>query len=121
MKDEYREAISHLATAVSIVTTRHNGRPIGMTASAVCSLSLEPVMLLVCIASRLPSHDAIADSGRFAVNVLPEGSEKLALQFARPAPDKFSGLRLLDDHEVPVLREALAHFVCELHERIPGG
>jgi 3-hydroxy-9,10-secoandrosta-1,3,5(10)-triene-9,17-dione monooxygenase reductase component len=121
MQDEYREAIAHLATAVSIVTTRYDGKPVGMTASAVCSLSLEPVMVLVCIASRLPSHDAISQSGRFAINVLPEGSENLALNFARPSPDKFSGVRLLDDHEVPVLRDALAYFVCELHERIPGG
>jgi flavin reductase (DIM6/NTAB) family NADH-FMN oxidoreductase RutF len=52
----FREAIAHFATGVTIVTTAHEGRPAGMTASAVCSLSLDPVLLLVCIDNRLTTH-----------------------------------------------------------------
>jgi flavin reductase (DIM6/NTAB) family NADH-FMN oxidoreductase RutF len=55
----FREAISHFATGVTVVTTVHDGRPAGMTASAVCSLSLDPVLLLVCVDNRLPTHTAI--------------------------------------------------------------
>jgi flavin reductase (DIM6/NTAB) family NADH-FMN oxidoreductase RutF len=117
----FREAISHFATGVTVITTIHEGAAAGMTASAVASLSLDPVLLLVCIDNRLPTHGAIEASRRFVVNVLGEGQEDLALKFARPAPDKFAGVALRRDHELPVLEAAIAHFVCDVHERFPGG
>jgi len=117
----FREAIAHFATGVTVITTMYEGRPAGMTASAVASLSLEPVLLLVCINNRLPTHSAIETSRRFVVNVLGEGQEELALRFARPAPDKFAGVPLIEGEELPVLQEAIAHFTCDVHERFPGG
>jgi flavin reductase (DIM6/NTAB) family NADH-FMN oxidoreductase RutF len=117
----FREAISHFATGVTVITTVHEGRPAGMTASAVASLSLDPILLLVCIDNRLPTHGAIESSRRFVVNVLGEGQETLALQFARPSEDKFAGIELKTDHDLPVLDAAIAHFVCDLQERFPGG
>jgi flavin reductase (DIM6/NTAB) family NADH-FMN oxidoreductase RutF len=116
----YREAIAHFATGVTVITTLREGVPAGMTASAVASLSLDPVLLLVCISNRLPTHEAIEQSRAFVVNVLGEGQEELALRFARPAPDKFAGVALRD-HPLPVLEAAIAHFVCDVHERFPGG
>jgi flavin reductase (DIM6/NTAB) family NADH-FMN oxidoreductase RutF len=117
----FREAISHFATGVTVITTISEGKPAGMTASAVSSLSLDPVLLLVCISHKLPTHTAIEQSKRFVVNVLGEGQEELALHFARPAPDKFAGVALKPDHELPVLEEAIAFFVCDVHERFGGG
>ena len=117
----FREAIGHFATGVTVITTLHDGRPAGMTASAVASLSLDPVLLLVCIANKLPTHTAIEGARGFVVNVLGEGQEDLALRFARPAPDKFAGVALDSDHELPVLADAIAHFVCDVHESFPGG
>ncbi len=117
----FREAIAHFATGVTVITTLHEGKPAGMTASAVASLSLDPVLLLVCINNRLPTHDAIEGSRRFVINVLGEGQEELALRFARPSPDKFAGVPLKADSELPVLEDAIATFVCDLHERFPGG
>jgi flavin reductase (DIM6/NTAB) family NADH-FMN oxidoreductase RutF len=92
-----------------------------MTASAVASLSLDPILLLVCINNRLPTHGAIEASRRFVVNVLGEGQEDLALRFARPAPDKFAGVPIVAGSDLPVLEAAIAHFVCDVHERFPGG
>ena len=117
----FREAIAHFATGVTVITTIHDGRPAGMTASAVASLSLDPILLLICINNRLPTHEAIEASRRFVVNVLGEGQEDLALRFARPADDKFAGVPLVTDRELPVLEQAIAHFVCDVHERFPGG
>jgi flavin reductase (DIM6/NTAB) family NADH-FMN oxidoreductase RutF len=117
----FREAIAHFATGVTVITTLYEGRPAGMTASAVASLSLDPVLLLVCINNRLPTHGAIEASRRFVVNVLGEGQEDLALRFARPVPDKFVGVALDPKSELPILSDAIAHFVCDLHERFPGG
>ncbi len=117
----FREAISHFATGVTVITTLHQGRPAGMTASAVASLSLDPVLLLVCINHKLPTHQAIDASRRFVVNVLGEGEDELALHFARPSPDKFASVDLKPGHELPILARAIAYFVCDVHERFPGG
>jgi flavin reductase (DIM6/NTAB) family NADH-FMN oxidoreductase RutF len=117
----FREAISHFATGVTVITTLSEGRPAGMTASAVASLSLDPILLLVCISNRLPTHTALEESKRFVVNVLGEGQERLALQFARPSPDKFASVPLKPDRDLPVLEEAIAWFDCDVQERFPGG
>jgi flavin reductase (DIM6/NTAB) family NADH-FMN oxidoreductase RutF len=117
----FREAIAHFATGVTVITTLQDGRPAGMTASAVTSLSLDPVLLLVCVNTALPTHEAIESSRRFVVNVLGEGQEALARHFARPSEDKFAGIELRTDNELPVLADAIAHFVCDVHERFPGG
>lgn len=120
-KAAFCAAIAHFATGVTIVTTTHEGRPVGMTATAIASLSIDPVLLLVCVDRGLPTHEAIETSGRFVVNVLGEGRQKLALQFARPAENKFAGVDLDPRCDLPVLRDAIAHFVCDLSECFPGG
>jgi 3-hydroxy-9,10-secoandrosta-1,3,5(10)-triene-9,17-dione monooxygenase reductase component len=117
----FREAVSLLATGVTVVTTTTAGRPAGMTASAVCSLSLDPVALLVCISAHLPTHKALEESGSFAVNVLGEGQEGLARRFATPDVDRFAGVALRDDRPLPVLADAIATFECRVAERFPGG
>jgi flavin reductase (DIM6/NTAB) family NADH-FMN oxidoreductase RutF len=120
-QQRFREAISLFATGVTVITTTTPEGPAGMTASAVCSLSLEPIQLLVCVSKHLPTHAALERAGRFAVNVLGEGQEQLALRFARPSPDKFAGVPLRPDCDPPVLRDAIAHFLCDVSERLPGG
>ena len=117
----FREAIAHFATGVTVITTLHEGKPTGMTASAVASVSLDPVLLLVCIDNRLRTHTAIEASRCFVVNVLGEGQEELARRFAQASPDRFEGLALREGRELPILADAIAHFVCDVHERFPGG
>jgi flavin reductase (DIM6/NTAB) family NADH-FMN oxidoreductase RutF len=117
----FRDAISLFATGVTVITTATADGPAGMTASAVCSLSLEPVQLLVCISTRLPTHRALERGAAFAVNVLGERQRDLALRFARPAADKFAGVPLREEGALPLLRDAIAHFVCDVAERLPGG
>src|SRR2546427_6203756 len=110
----YRQAIAHFATGVTVVTTVADGRAAGMTASAVCSVSLRPVLLLVCVSNRLPTHEALDNSRRFAVNVLAEGDDDLARRFATPAPDKFEGVPLKEGFDLPVISDAMAYFICDL-------
>lgn len=117
----FRQAISRFTTGVAVITTRTADGPAGMTASAVASLSMAPLQLLVCIGSQLPTCQAIVESGRFAVNVLGEGQQHLATRFATRRPDKFAGVRLRDDSDTPVLADAIAHFVCAVGSALPGG
>jgi 3-hydroxy-9,10-secoandrosta-1,3,5(10)-triene-9,17-dione monooxygenase reductase component len=121
LQHRYRHAIGRFATGVTVITTRDGERLAGMTASAVASLSLDPPTLLVCVNRRVPTHMALERSCRFGVNVLGEGDEHLALRFARPAEDKFAGLGVGFEHDVPLLACAIARFVCDVRERLPGG
>jgi len=118
----YRKSIGSFAAGVTVITTKLDGVPYGMSASSVASLSLDPILLLVCVKTTLPTHSAIESRGRFAVNILGEGQENLAYKFARPSEDKFQGVKI-EDHEssIPLLADAIAFFVCEVDQRLPGG
>lgn len=119
--DQYRRAMSLLATGVTVVTTTTRDGPAGMTASAVCSLSLEPPKLVVCVQTSLPTHAALLASRTFAVNVLGEGQVEIARRFATPGVDRFAGVPLRGGLPAPVLRDAIAFFLCDVDERHPGG
>lgn len=121
LAEAYRLAISHFSTGVAVISTRTEAGPAGMTASAVASLSIDPLQLLVCIKTDLPTRHAIEEAGTFAVNVLGEGQQQLAVQFATPRPDKFAGVELREEYDVPVLGLSIAHFVCRVNAAIPGG
>ncbi|WP_344217083.1 flavin reductase family protein [Kribbella sancticallisti] len=113
--------MARFTTGVTIVTTSTPNGPAGMTASAVASVSLDPLMLLVCVGNTLATRDAISTSGVFAVSVLAKGQEGHALRFASRVDDKFAGLGLRADHDLPVVEGAVAHFACTVSEEIAGG
>ena len=117
----FREAISLFATGVTVITARTAEGRAGMTASAVCSLSVDPVQL-PGLHQRAAAHaQRPGGSRRFAVNVLGEGHSQLARRFASPHVEKFAGVEISDCEGIPLLDCAIAHFVCDVHERFPGG
>lgn len=122
---EFRRVMGHFATGVTVVTTRTPaGRPCGLTASAVCSVSLDPTLLLVCVERGADTHDCIREFGAFAVNVLPEdGGESLSRRFSmQGAENKFEGIAYREERTgAPVLHEALAWLDCRVTESLPGG
>ena len=122
---EFRRVVSHFASGVTVVTTlRPDGRPCGLTASAVCSVSLEPTLVLVCVEKAADSHGCIEQSGVFAVNVLADGKgETLARRFAgEDVEGKFTGVAFRPEHSgAPVLDEALAWLDCRVADRFTGG
>jgi hypothetical protein len=69
IKDQFREAMRGVASTVFLLTTRVPGGNAGMTATAVCSLSLDPVSVLVCVKRATAFMNALEASGRFVVNV----------------------------------------------------
>lgn len=80
--EEYRKAMSRAATGVNVVTTNGVGGSVGLTVSAMCSLSLDPPSLLVCIYQDSPARFAIEQNRCFAVNVLAQDQQEIALCFA---------------------------------------
>ena len=119
----FRNTIGRFATGVTIVTTTGSDGPAGMTTNAVASLSLDPLLLLVCFDRGSRTLDVVRSSRRFAVNVLRAEDRDLAAVFAskRVAREKFDSVTHTEAHGVPVLDGALAWIACELRELLPGG
>jgi flavin reductase ActVB len=116
--------MKRFASGVTIVTTvDEEGRWVGFTASAFCSLSLDPPLILVCQAHTSSSHGAFTRCERFLVNILGEEHEDVALRFARSGGDKFAGGGFRPGHVtgLPVLPDALAVVGCDVHARHAGG
>jgi flavin reductase (DIM6/NTAB) family NADH-FMN oxidoreductase RutF len=119
----YRQVIGHFATGVAIVTCNGPDGPTGLTTNAITSVSLEPLLLLVCFDNASRTLPAVREAGRFAVNVLRAGQEDLAQVFAskRVARAKFEAVTHMDAHGVPVLDGALAWLACDLIALHPAG
>ena len=119
----FRAVMGHFATGVAIVTASAPGGPVGMTANAVCSLSLDPLLLLVCFDNGARTLGVVRTTERFGVNVLAADQESLARRFASKLPEreKFEGVPHGVHDGIPVLDDALAWVGCTLDRLVPGG
>jgi flavin reductase ActVB len=120
---DFRRAMGQFATGVTVVTTLDAaGRPLGLTVSAFSSVSLEPVLVLVCIDNRSDTHDGFEASKLFGVSILAEGQEEWSHRFAFGGSEKFTATPLLTGATgVPLVPGALAHIECRIHSKLPGG
>jgi 3-hydroxy-9,10-secoandrosta-1,3,5(10)-triene-9,17-dione monooxygenase reductase component len=121
--ERYREVMGHFTTGVAVITAASPDGPVGMTANAVCSLSLEPLLLLVCFDRTARTLRVVRSTRRFGVNVLGAGQEELARLFASKAPEraKFAEVEHRVDQGIPVLTGAIAWVGCRLERLVPGG
>ena len=119
---DFKRAMSHFASGVTIVTTEHDGRRFGMTVASFASLSLRPPLVLVCIERSVKTHDAIADAGKFGISILGATQGDLSNRFASRVEDKFEGVEISRGASgVPLIAGALTTIECELREKLPGG
>ena len=121
--ERFRSVMGHFATGVTVVTAAGPDGPVGMTANAVCSLSLDPLLLLVCFDNEARTLPVVREQGRFGVNVLGAGQERLARLFAskRAEADKFADVPHTVHDGIPVIGGALAWVGCRLERLVPGG
>lgn len=118
-----RTAFGSFLTGVTVVTaTTAEGRPIGFTANSFASVSLDPALLLVCLAKRSANYAALTGAAGFAVNILAEDQEAVSNTFARPADDRFAAVGWrAGPHGAPLLDGAAAWFDCAMHEIVDAG
>ena len=119
----FRDTVGLFPTGVTVVTARDETGPAGLTTNAFSSLSLDPPLILVCFDNGSRTLPVVQSSRRFAVNVLRAGPDQLARVFAskRVADEKFAAVTHDAALGVPVLDGALAWFVCEVRDLLPGG
>ena len=110
----FREAMTHLASGVAVITARRpDGAPCGIAATSLTSYSAHPPSLLVSVWHESRCHDALAASERFGVHLLKSDEVALAQRFAnRELEDKFDGLDWHWDDDVPELAGTLAYLRC---------
>ena len=125
-QDAYRQAFGQFATGIAVVAATTGGVTHAMTVSALTSVSLDPLLVLVCVDREARFHDAVLSAGTWAVSVLTEDHEKTARWLAtrgRPADGQ------LDEHPHhpgpvtghPILDDALASLECRTYATHPGG
>lgn len=110
----FREAMSHLASGVAVITARRpDGRPCGLAATSLTSYSAHPPSLLVSVWHGSRCHEPLELSERFGVHLLRADQLELAHGFAdRVSEDKFAGLDWSWDGDVPELAETLVYLRC---------
>jgi flavin reductase (DIM6/NTAB) family NADH-FMN oxidoreductase RutF len=124
-RDTYRGLIGRFATGVTVVTTNVRGRLHGMTANAVCSLSLDPLQLLVCVDRESNCCQQMLLAEAFGVSILASDQEEISNLFARttaPAEGSLQGVAYrFGTLGAPLIEDAIAHLECRLTERLDGG
>lgn len=119
----FRDVFGHFATGVAVITSAGPSGAGGMTANAICSLSLDPLLALVCFENSARTLPIVRDAGRFGINVLSAAQERLAGVFASKLPEseKLEGVEHRMEQGVPIIDGSIAWAACELRELIPGG
>jgi flavin reductase (DIM6/NTAB) family NADH-FMN oxidoreductase RutF len=115
----FRHAMRHVPTGVTVVTSLKDGEPRGITVNSFASVALEPPSLLICVNREARSYLFISTSRIFCVNVLAGEQRRLAEHFSGKVRERqFAEIGYeVDATGAPVLKEAIAHFDCELaHE-----
>lgn len=123
--DDFKAALGSWCAGVTVVTTRQDDLVYGITVSSFSSLSLDPRLILVCIADTNRLATMIQETKKFAVSILAEGQEQVSNYFAisgrEPVP-AFDEFGTIEWHTgSPIIDGAAAHLDCALHEAIPAG
>lgn len=118
-----RAAFGTFMTGVTVVTAYgQDGAPLGFTANSFSSVSLDPPMVLVCLANSSQNYDVLVKSSGFAVNILAEDQIEVSNRFARPVDDRFATVNWYKGPAgSPILNGTCAWFDCSMHKVVEAG
>ena len=121
----FREACGKFATGVSVITTNAPGGEVhGMTANGITSVSLDPLLVLVCAGHSTASYPLIKSSGRFAISILGQHQQSIAEYYARPAEGKTGDVEVSfnrTQHGSAIIAGCLASMDCEVVDETLAG
>lgn len=123
--DDFKGALGSWAAGVTIVTTKQNDLIYGITVSSFSSLSVDPLLIIVCIAKSNKLADMVVDTKKFAVSILAEGQDDISNAFSKSGRDplpEFEGIATITaETGCPIIEGSIAYLDCELHEALEGG
>jgi flavin reductase (DIM6/NTAB) family NADH-FMN oxidoreductase RutF len=120
---QFRQLLGRFATGVTVLTTRTpDGEPIGMTASSIASVSLDPPLVLVSVEKAHDMHAALEQGSHFVLNILSAEQEAVSRRFAGADKDRFRGVSYQENERgIPLIEGVVAHIECEKRTAVPGG
>jgi len=114
--------MGNFATGITVVTTRDSkGNPYGLTVNSFTSVSLNPVLVLVCLDNHLSGLQAFRESKHFGVSILSEHQEDVSRMFAKKDSERPSNIYFEGKVGLPLLKNALAIMECETVKIYEGG
>ena len=119
----FRSVLGRFASGVTVVTARDAaGEDHGMTVSAFCSVSLEPLLVLICVERTSVLHGVLAEATQFVVNMLASEQESISRRFSELLEDRFDGIGYTRGLTgCAILEGHLAYLECDVMARYPGG
>lgn len=114
--DDLKKTFSHFATGVTIISSKSESAYSGFTANSFSSVSLDPPLVLFCLNHYSRNVENFNYYKKFAINILSENQQSLALHFASKLPEKFKGIdfKLGNYSNLPLINDALAHIECDI-------
>jgi flavin reductase (DIM6/NTAB) family NADH-FMN oxidoreductase RutF len=120
--DQFRQVMGNFATGITVVTTRDkDGNPYGLTVNSFTSVSLNPVLVLVCLDLRLSGLQSFRDSRHFGVSILSEHQEDVSRMFAKKDADRPPSVYFDGKLGMPLLRNSVAVMECKTMQIYEGG
>jgi flavin reductase (DIM6/NTAB) family NADH-FMN oxidoreductase RutF len=120
--DLFRQVMGNFATGITVATTRDtNGNPYGLTVNSFTSVSLDPVLVLVCLDNRLSGLDSFKNSKHFGVSILSDRQEDISRMFAKKDSERPSSIYFEGKLGLPLIRQSLAVMECEVKNVYAGG
>jgi len=120
----FREVMGRFSTGVTVVTVRDDEKPHGMTVNSFTSVSLDPLLILVCLDKDAETTDMLLRTRRFSVNILTAEQKRLAQRFAESGneQDRFDGIDYsLSEEGTPILSDVLGHLTCTVDKVVESG
>tara|TARA_Y100001960_G_C14435785_1_gene710057 strand:- start:206 stop:688 length:483 start_codon:yes stop_codon:yes gene_type:complete len=116
--DLFRRAWGNFATGASLITTvKSDGEAHGMTANGIASISLDPMLVMVCVGHKANTHPIIQSTGRYGINILSESQKDIGNYYAMPDEKRDGSLKAqfsLSERGVPFLAESLSSMDCKV-------
>ncbi|TFC80560.1 flavin reductase [Cryobacterium sp. TMS1-20-1] len=118
---DFRKVLGQWPSGVVVVTGMVDNEPIGMSCNSFSSVSLDPPLVGIFVASTSSTWPGIRDSGSFTINVLASHHEELSRNFSRRGVDRFRDVLWSRRPSGPALDEAVAWIECELFAELETG
>ena len=124
---DFRRVVGNFATGITVITVeREPGQVHGMTANSFASVSLDPLLILVCIDHNARLLSFLKGQGRFGVNILKDSQQAVSEHFAQPLQEpeatKALGIHFLwTASGIPLIQDVLAHLACNVVAEYPAG
>jgi flavin reductase (DIM6/NTAB) family NADH-FMN oxidoreductase RutF len=124
---DFRRVVGNFATGITVITVeREPGQVHGMTANSFASVSLDPLLILICIDHNARLLSFVKEQGRFGVNILKDSQQAVSEHFAKPLQEpeatKSLGIQFLwTSSGIPLIHDALAHLACNVIAEYPAG